>query len=74
MDIQINVDGITPSKLTNLEDGYDKTLTVRNAIDYIDWLHTKGKIKTNELKSLTLMLNSSDHEDLVLALAIIKNK
>ena len=74
MDIQINVDGITPSKLTNLEDSYDKTLTVRNAIDYIDWLHTKGKIKTNELKSLTLMLNSSDHEDLVLALAIIKNK
>ena len=74
MDIQINVQGITPSKLTNLEDSYDKTLTVRNAIDYIDWLHTKGKIKTNELKSLTLMLNSSDHEDLVLALAIIKNK
>jgi hypothetical protein len=71
---QVKIQGVTPSDMSEFYNLYDRTLTIRNAIDYMDWLNANQRLQNNEIESLTLMLNSGDIEDFNLALVIIKNK
>lgn len=67
-----------PSNYANFEDCYSKELILRNILDKLDWLVSEDELSKEKCISLKQMLESTDEENVILALefmnALIKTE